>query len=219
MTKADRRKFLKAALAAMAATAGAGTISCRTAMCYTMGSVGSGDVKPPFTFLLKGNKKVAIVCRHENQSAPQELSRDIARQVSEIIDNRTKNKKLKVVEPSQIEAWLDSNVFNELLEVGRAVTADFVIGIELIGFQLRDSHSPHLLQGKARLQVRACDCKTGEMVADKPLDIVYPPTVPITATGPDVEQPFRVQFIQIISEQIANLFVHHYDPPGAGQGT
>ena len=174
------------------------------------------DEAPPYTFLVKGEQKVAVVCRSmvANQLAAQNAPRDIARQVGDIIHTKTKNKKLKVVESTRIDAWLDNcdNVFDDFLEVGRAksIAADYVIGIELIGFQLRDSHSPHLLQGKAYLQVRAIDCESGEVVANRPINVVYPPNVPMTA-GPGVDQAFRAQFIRVISEQIAILFIHH-DP-------
>ena len=174
------------------------------------------DVEPPYTFLLKGDKKVAVVCRSmaANQHETMNVPRDLARRVGDTIHTKTKNRKLKVVESTKIDAWLDNcdNVFSDFLEVGRdkTIAADYVIGIELVGYQLRDAHSPHLLQGKARLQVRAFDCETGEVVANKTLDIVYPPNVPMTA-GPGVDQEFRAQFIRIVSEQVAILFVHH-DP-------
>ena len=189
---------------------------CQGALLTAIVMVKGTDVDPLFTFLLKGDKKVAVVCRSmaANQYETMNVPRDLARRVGEVIHNKTKNKKLKVVEATKIDAWLDNcdNVFNDFLEVGRAKTidADYVIGIELVGYQLRDPYSPHLLQGKARLQVRGIDCKTGEVVANKTLDITYPPNVPMTA-GPGVDQAFRGQFIQVVSEQVAILFINH-DP-------
>ncbi len=175
------------------------------------------DVKPEFMFLTeKGPKTVAVVCRSlsANQYETQNVPRAIAKQVGDNLHAKVRNKKLKVVEATQVDAWLDNcdNIFNDFLEVGRAksIDADYVIGIELLGFQLRDSHSPHLLQGKARMQVRAFDCKSGEMVANKTVNVVYPPSLPIPA-GPGVDQPFKDQFVQIVSSQIALLF-HHHDP-------
>ena len=174
------------------------------------------DVEPPYTFLRVGDKKVAVVCRSmaADQLATQNVPRDLARRVGDMIHTRVKNKKLKVVESTKVDAWLDNcdNVFSDFLEIGRdpSIAADYVIGIDLVGFRLRDSHSPHLLQGKAQLQVRAFDCKTGEVVANKTLDVTYPPNIPI-ATGPGIDQPFRDQFLHTISEQVAILFVP-YDP-------
>ena len=174
------------------------------------------DVEPPCTVLLKGDKKVAVVCRSmaADQLATQNVPRDLARQIGDMIHARTKNKKLKVVEATKVDAWLDNcdNVFSDFLEVGRdpSIAADYVIGIDLVGFRLRDSHSPHLLQGRAQLQVRAFDCKTGEVVTNRTVEVTYPPNVPMTA-GPGVEQPFRTQFLHTVSEQVAILFVP-YDP-------
>ena len=174
------------------------------------------DVDPPCTILLKGDKKVAVVCRSmaADQLATQNVPRDLARQIGDMIHERVRNKKLKVIEATKVDAWLDNcdNVFSDFLEIGRdpSISADYVIGIDLVGFRLRDPHSPHLLQGKARLQVRVFDCKTGEVVANNPVEVTYPPNVP-TPTGPGLEQPFRAHFLRTISEQVAILFVPH-DP-------
>jgi len=170
------------------------------------------DIDPPYTFLMKGDKKVAVVCRSmaTNQYETMSVPRDLARLVGDLIHNKAKNKKLKVVEATKIDAWLDNcdNVFSDFLEIGRdkTIAADYIIGIELIGYQLRDAHSPHLLQGNARLQVRAFDCETGEVVANETIECTYPPSTPMTA-GPGVDQKFRTEFIRVVSEQVAMLFV------------
>lgn len=175
---------------------------------------GDNPDPPEFPFLVKGEKTVAVVCRSmvANQLETQNVPRDLTRRVGELIHHKTKNKKLKVVESTKVNAWLDNcdNIFNDFLEVGRdkSIAADYVIGIELVGFQLRDPHSPHLIQGRTRLQVRLFDCESGEVVANKAVDVVFPPNLPITA-GPGIDQPFRNQFIQVVSEQVAILFVHH----------
>ena len=207
--KAERRKFLKAALTAMAGTGTIATTSCISAMCYVPAPP---VVQPEYTILSKGKKQVVVVCRSMDTNL-SDIPRDIARRVGDVIHVNTKNKKLEVVKADVVNAWLDNcnDVFDDFLDVGRdkMIAADYVIGIELIGYQLCDPHTPHLLQGKAKLQVYAFDCKSGETVANRTVDVIFPSNVPMT-TGPGVDQAFRSQFVQIVSERIANLFVPHH---------
>jgi len=174
------------------------------------------DVEPKYDILLKGEKRVAVVPRSvyfnsfEVQNAPQE----IARHVNSLLDDNVKNKKLRVVEQSKVESWLDNcnNDFDTFAEVGRdkSVNADIVIGFDIIGFQIRDPQNPYLVQGKCQVEVKAIDCATGKVVASETLSIVDPPSMPISG-GPQVEAQFRPQFIQVIAQQIAVLF-HHHNP-------
>jgi hypothetical protein len=144
------------------------------------------------------------------QNAPQE----IARHVNVLLDEKVRNKKLKVVEQSKVEAWLDNcnNDFDSFAEVGKdkSINADIVIGFDIIGFQIRDPHDPYLVQGKCDVQIKAVDCATGKVLATETLSIVDPPSMPIPG-GPNVEPQFRRQFIQAVAQYIAALF-HHHDP-------
>ena len=172
------------------------------------------DVKPKHEILLTGDKRVAVVPRSvyfnsfEVQNAPQE----IARQVNALLDDNVKNKKLRVVDQSKVEAWLDNcnNDFDTFAEVGRdkSINADIVIGFDIISFQIRDPQNPYLVQGKCQVEVKAVDCATGKVVVSETLSIVDPPSTPISG-GPHVEAQFRPQFIHVIAQQIAALFHHH----------
>ena len=172
------------------------------------------DAEPKYDILLNGEKRVAVVPRSvyfhsfEVQNAPQE----IARHVNFLLDDNVKNKKLKVVDQSKIEAWLDNcnNDFDTFAEVGRAksIEADIVIGFDIIGFQIRDPQNPYLVQGKCQVEVKAIDCATGKELVSETLSIVDPPSMPISG-GPHVESQFRPQFLQVIAQQIAALFHHH----------
>jgi len=172
------------------------------------------DVEPKYDILLTGEKRVAVVPRSvyfnsfEVQNAPQE----IARQVNSLLDNNVKNKKLKVVEQSKVEAWLDNcnNDFDTFAAVGqdKSIKADIVIGFDIISFQIRDPQNPYLVQGKCQVEVKAVDCETGKVLASETLSIIDPPSTPISG-GPQVEAQFRPQFIQVIAQQIAALFHHH----------
>ncbi|MDR2116611.1 MAG: hypothetical protein LBP87_09565 [Planctomycetaceae bacterium] len=189
---------------------------CQQALLTALVLVNGTDVKPKYDILLKGEKRVAVVCRSmaSNPYDVQNAPREISRQTSKLIDLNVRNKKLKVVEPAKVEAWLDNcnNDFDNFLEIGRdkTIDADIVIGIEIRGFQTRDPHSPYLVQGKSQVNVKAIDCSNGEVLASEDLLIIDPPNLPISG-GPGMEAAFRPRFIQVIAEQIAILF-HHHDP-------
>jgi hypothetical protein len=189
---------------------------CQSAL-FTLLAITKGTDSPPkYDVLLKGDKRVAVVPRsiysnaYELQNAPQE----IARQVNILLDDNVRNKKLKVVEQPKVEAWLDNcnSNFDSFVEVGKDknIKADIVIGFDILGIQVRDPQNPYLIQGKCKVQVKAIECATGKVLASETLEIVDPPNSPING-GPEVEPAFRVQFMQVIAQQIAALF-HHHDP-------
>jgi hypothetical protein len=189
---------------------------CQQALLTALVLVNGTDEKPKYDLLLKGEKRVAVVCRSmaSNPYDVQNAPREIARQVSKLIDLNVRNKKLKVVEPVKIETWLDNcnNDFDNFLEIGRdkTINADFVIGIEIRGFQMRDPHSPYLVQGKCQINVKVVDCSNGEVLVSEDVMIIDPPNLPLSG-GPGMEAAFRPRFIQVVAEQIAILF-HHHDP-------
>jgi hypothetical protein len=191
-------------------------VGCQQALLTALVLVNGTDEKPKYDLLLKGDKRVAVVCRSmaSNPYDVQNAPREIARQVSKLIDLNVRNKKLKVVEPVKIETWLDNcnNDFDNFLEIGRdkTINADFVIGIEIRGFQMRDPHSPYLVQGKCQVNVKVVDCSNGEVLVSEDVMIIDPPNVPMQG-GPGLEAAFRPRFIQVVAEQIAILF-HHHDP-------
>ena len=182
------------------------------------------DVKPKYEFLLKEEKRVAIVPRaayssaYELQNVPQEIARHVNNLLDENIRNHLRvnyrNKKLTVVEQSKIEAWLDNcnNDFDTFTEVGKdkSINADIVIGFDIVGFQIRDPQNAYLVQGKCQVQVQAIECATGRVLASEMLTIVDPPSMPISG-GPHVEALFRPQFVQVVAQKIAALF-HYHDP-------
>ena len=189
---------------------------CQQALLTALVLVKGTDVKPKHEFLLKGEKRVAVVCRSmaANQYEIQNAPREIAKHVSEILDERVTNRKLSVVEPTKVEAWLDNcdNDFDTFLEIGqdKKINADIIIGIELYGFQIRDRRSPYQVWGKCHANVKVFDCKDGKILASEDVIVTDPPNMPISG-GPGLESAFRPQFIRVVAEQISVLF-HPHDP-------
>ena len=180
------------------------------------------EVPPKFDMLLKGEKRVAVVPRsvysnaYELQNAPREMARQVSGLLEENIRHAArlnhKNTKLHVIDQSKVEAWLDqcNNDFDSFSEVGRdkSIKADIIIGIEVVGFQIRDPRNASLIQGRCHVQVQAIDCATGKIQASETLMIVDPPNMPL-ANNPQLEPQFRRQFIHVVSKNIAALFHYH----------
>ena len=153
---------------------------------------------------------------YSNSLELQNAPREIARNIHSLLDDPkvVNNKKLRVVEQSKVEAWLDhsGNDFDTFLEVGRdkSIQADIVIGFDIVEFQIRDPRNPSLIQGRCMVEVRAIDCATGRVEASETLTIIDPPSMPLQS-NPRMDPQFRTQFIQIVAQQIAALF-HPHNP-------
>jgi len=173
------------------------------------------NVDPKYNFLMKGKKRVVVVCRSlsVNQFQGETVPRDLTRKVSQNIREnlKKKNKKLEVVDYRKVEKWLDdsSHIFEEFTEVGAAFKADIVIGIELQAFQVQEN--PSTMQGKARWTVKTYDMNKDELIAEDIMRLVDPPEVPISIGDRSSLPQFQMQFVDLISRQIAALY-HPHDP-------
>ena len=197
-------------------------VGCQGALLTGLVLFKGQEAKPKHDILLKGEKRVAVVPRavYVNAFELQNAPREMARQVSVLLNDNIrhayrlnhKNTKLEVVDQSKIDAWLDQchNDFDTFTEVGRdkSIKADIVIGIDIVGFQVRDPRNASLLQGRCEVQIQAIDCATGQILAKDTLVIVDPPNMPIP-NNPGQEPQFRRKFIQVVSKRIAALFHYH----------
>jgi hypothetical protein len=155
------------------------------------------------------NKRVVVVCRpvvalkYANARVDQEL----AEAVSELL--KTNVKKIKIVEHAKVAEWMDEHTWDDFAEVGKAMGADLVVGIDLEQFDLYQGQT--LYQGRAATAIKVCDCKTGSVVFKKdPPRVTYPPNVPIP-TSDKQESEFRRVFIRVLADRIGRYFYDH-DP-------
>lgn len=193
--------FVLAALAACMSLSGCNWISVLT---Y---AINPNDIPAKFKGL--EDKKVVVVCRPvvELQFSDSSVPRDLAFAVSTLLKNHL-GKKIDIVSESEVAEWTDENTWHNFGEVGKALKADYVIGIDLEQFQLHQG--PTLYQGEAMLNVVVCDMHDGgRQVFSQPLSRVrYPPHTPIPASEKS-EPEFRRQFITVLSEQIGRNFYAH----------
>ena len=188
---------------------------CQAALFTSMALLKGTDSPPRYDILLKGDKRVAVVPRSavSNMFELQNAPREIARHLNIQLEEKVRNKKLRVVEQSKVEAWLDAcnNNFQSFAEAGKhsSIQADIVVGFDIVGFQIRDPQNPDLVQGKCQVQVQAIEVATGKILTSDDLIIIDPPNMPLSG-GQSMESQFRQQFSQVIAQRIGTLF-HHYD--------
>jgi ABC-type uncharacterized transport system auxiliary subunit len=200
------RRLVVAVLIASAAIASLG--GCQAAVTTAMYLIKGTDVDPDYPGL-KG-KKVAVVCRPitELNYANSGVGRDLVREMSKLLQERVP--KIKVVDAQKVNKWCDENTWEEYVEVGKALKADLVVGVELERFSIYQAAT--LYQGKANAVLRVYDCKDGgKVVFEKILpQTIYPPNASIQ-TSDVQESEFRREFVGVLADQIARHFYSH-DP-------
>jgi hypothetical protein len=206
----DRRSFRFAAATAVLAAAAALAFSsgCRSVIATAMYVFKGNEVGPEYN-ALKG-KKVAVVCRPPAglNYADSGAGQDLVRKISKLLQDRVP--KIKVVDAQKVNKWCDENTWDEYTEVGKALKADVVVGVELEKFGIYKAQA--LYQGKANATVRVYDCKDGGKVLFEKIlpQTLYPPNTFIQ-TSDVQETEFRREFIGVLADQIARHFYSH-DP-------
>lgn len=153
-------------------------------------------------------KKVAIVCRpvtaldFNNSSVASMLAQQVGVRLKQHV------KKIEIIDQRSVDDWTDENTWEEYVDIGKALNADMVIGIDLEEFNLYQGQT--LYQGKANLHFAVYDVKKGKAhVWEKYLpQVVYPPTGGIPASE-SPEGAFRRKFVLTLAERISQSFFPH----------
>jgi hypothetical protein len=190
------------ALVALVATAG----GCRGLLATVAYIVKGTDVEADFKGLQ--GKKVAVVCRPASTLTfgNPTVASELARQVGLLLQTRVP--KIKVIDHQKVAQWTDAHEWREYAEVGKALKADLVVGIDLQEFSTYQSQT--LYQGKASVSVTVYDCREdGKVVFEKALpQALYPPNTGIAASD-QPERQFRRKFIRVLADQIGRHFYTH----------
>ena len=197
-----------AALVMVLAAALLPALGCQSVMLTAMYLFQGTDVDPDFKEL-KG-KKVVVVCRPmvSLQYRNANVNRELAQQITRLLQEKVP--KIKTVDQRKITKWTDENTWEEYAEVGKAMKADMVVGVDLEGFSLYQGQT--LYQGNANATVRVYDCtKSGKMVFEKILPPSVYPRDSAVPTSERTEPEFRREFVLVLADQIARHFYAH-DP-------
>ena len=205
----DRRRIgLRRLAAAMLAAAVLAPASGCREIATTLAYVFVGDDADVDFAGLKG-KKVVVVCRPVASLQYRDVgaSKEVARRVGELLQKNVD--KIKVVSQQKVAEWTDENMWDEYPDVGKALGADMVVGIDLTSFSTYQG--PTLYQGKATASVKVFDLKDGNKVVyeeDLP-QIIYPPNTPVPISEKS-EADFRREFTGVLAYLIARHF-YSYD--------
>jgi ABC-type uncharacterized transport system auxiliary subunit len=212
----DRPSLRLAVVAAVLLSAVSISLSsgCRSTIATAMYLIKGNEVDPDYTGL-KG-KKVVVVCRPpaEQQYSSSNVGTDVAQQMCKLMQEKVP--KIKVVDAQKVAKWCEDNKWEEFTEVGKAMKADMVVGVDLHKFSIYQGQT--LYQGKANSSVKVYDCKDGgKVVFEKILpQTVYPPNTFIQ-TSDIQEEEFRREFVGILADQIARYFYSHDPMADLGQ--
>ncbi|REK07895.1 MAG: hypothetical protein DWQ37_20855 [Planctomycetota bacterium] len=162
----------------------------------------------PAEFTGLKDKRVAVVCRpvtalHFRDSS---VSRDLGKQVSQLLERNIS--KIELIDQREVFEWADENTWEDYAEIGKALGADMVVGIDLEEFDLYEGQT--LYQGRANVRLLVYDVNHGRDPAfEKNLpQAVYPPNAPIPASD-NQESHFRRKFVGYLARQIAHHFYSH----------
>ena len=115
-----------------------------------------GNMVPAECEALEG-QRVVVMCRppssHEYRHAG--ASRNISQRVSELLVENVKD--IDVVNPREVDNWVDESDWGDFRELAEAVRADMVVHIELDDFDLYKGKT--LYQGRADVTVTVYDMK------------------------------------------------------------
>ena len=182
------------------------TAGCPAMLTSILYVAGYNDAPAEFEGLQK--KTVVVVCRPPASMQFQDprVARDLAAAVGKLLTDN--GNKIKVIDARKVEVWCDANPWDEFVEVGKALKADLVIGIDLEHFEIYQGQT--LYQGKANCTIVVQDCKDeGKTLFEKPMpESVYPANSSVPAADMQAVQ-FRRKFVNVLAEQIGRTFYPH----------
>lgn len=179
---------------------------CRSVLATVMWITRGNNVAAAFEGLEE--KKVVVVCRpvadltYGNSNVAKQLAKELSRRLEENVA------KIEVVSPEKVAAWTDANMWDDYSEIGEALEADMVVGVDLQHFSIFQGQT--LFQGKADVMLQVYDCtEDGQVVFEKELpQSVFPPNA-VIPTSEKPEREFRRQYIGVLADQIGRHFYPH----------
>lgn len=168
-----------------------------------------GNLAPADFDGLKG-QRVVVMCKppSSNEFRHAGAARAIAAKVSELLVKNVKN--IDVVNPREVDNWVDESDWGDFRELAQAVHADKVVHIELEDFELYKGKT--LYQGHASVTLTVYDMKNhGKDIFTKNIgEVLYPVNSGIPAQDKPVQQ-FEREFVDIVAARVATNFYRH-DP-------
>ena len=156
---------------------------------------------------LKG-KHVAVVCRPIVELEFSDAGS--ARELAALVDAQLKTnvRKVAIIGQQEVARWFDENSWVDYPTLGKALDADYVVGIDLERFRLHEGST--LYRGRATATVRVFDVKTGAVAFEKRIDdFSFPANSGIPSTDQS-ESQFRAMFLDMLARRVSRCF-HAYE--------
>jgi hypothetical protein len=182
---------------------------CPTLLATGIYVLDGGNLVPAEFEGLKG-ERVVVMCKppssHDFRHAG--AARAVAAKVSQMLVKNVKD--IDVVNPREVDEWVDESDWGDFRELAKAVNADKVVQIELEDFELYKGKT--LYQGRADVNVTVYDMKDRgkEMWASHIGEVLYPTNSGIPAQDKPVQQ-FEREFVEVVANRVAINFYRH-DP-------
>jgi hypothetical protein len=153
-------------------------------------------------------QRVVVLCRppasyeFRNAGAARAIGSRVSAMLAEHVED------IDVVSPREVDNWVDEEDWENFKDLGRAVKATRVVYIELDDFNLYKGKT--LYQGSADVTVSVFDMDNkGKLLWERRLgQVLFPRNSGIPAADKPVQQ-FERQFVEIVSQQIAEHFYEH----------
>ena len=162
----------------------------------------------PAEFKELSGKRVAVVVRPRDtfQYASVTAGQDIARGVGLLL--RKNVRKIEIIDQRRIHDWTDKHDWDDFVDIGEALDADIVVGVDLDRYSISRGSTLH--QGQAVVHVSVFDLAEadGAVVFEKDWpDVTFPKSaVPASSMS---ERSFHAKFVSVLCHKIATLFYKH----------
>lgn len=179
---------------------------------------GPPSIEPDFDTMTKKSMTAKDVSVAVVVYAPQEVEWNhpkIAHEVARYVSFRLVSNHIKVINPDQIRAWLDTHDqdWDRPEEIGKAFDTTYVIYIDLGKFSLFEEGSTTLYRGRSECYVSVYEMEEdghGESIYTKELISQYPIRAP-RSTSEETLTQFKRSYLSRLSEEIGWLFFEHYN--------
>lgn len=118
------------------------------------------------------------------------------------------------VDPRDVENFLQRNIDAQVdpAAVGDHFKSDYVVYIELLGFQIRDGQQPQFLQGQVEAAVSVVDLRRGAGKGERfeltPVRVAYPEGAPVVFSASNAPL-VREAVYRLFTEVTARKFYEH----------
>jgi hypothetical protein len=158
---------------------------------------------------LAGKNKITLVycyapkeLKWDNEAVDYELAKHIAYQLNA--------KKIKVVDPDRVQAWLDKHdKWKKTAEIGAAFKADYIVHVDVKDYSLFEANSSNLYRGRADCIVNVVkmddDKKDGQVIYTIPIKSNFPTRAPVDSNAMAFSE-FKKRYLSALSDEIGRLF-------------